>query len=156
MIAYTIQGLAFAPTILERMFVRIPDGRMDERQGDRFTPREVIAHMADWEPIFLSRMQTAIDSPGATVMVFDEEELAREHRYAEQDPMDSLARFRRARLETVTWLLGLAPEDFRRQIHHPERGTLTIDDQAMVVYAHDAYHFEQLAVFLGERTAGTW
>jgi uncharacterized damage-inducible protein DinB len=157
MIAYSIQGLAFAPTILERMFSRIPEARLDERESaDRFTPREVIAHLADWEPIFLSRMQTAIDSPGSTVMVFDEGELAREHRYAEQMPMECLARFRRDRLETVAWLLGLAPEDFRKQVVHPERGPMTVDDLATYVFAHDAYHFEQLSSFLGERIAGTW
>ncbi|HRI44441.1 MAG TPA: DinB family protein [Fimbriimonadaceae bacterium] len=157
MIAYSIQGLAFAPTIFERMFLRIPDGRLDERESpDRFTPREVIAHVADWEPIFLSRMQTAVDSPGSTVMVFDEGELAREHRYAEQSPLECLARFRRSRLETVAWLIGVPHEDFRKQVVHPERGPMTVDDLASYVYAHDAYHFEQLSSFLGERTAGTW
>lgn len=136
---------------------RMPQNRWDEASGtDRFTPREVVAHLADWEPIFLSRMQTAINSPGSTIISLDEGELAKKHNYAGQSVEECLSRFRRARMDTVAWLQGLSGEQFRRTVAHPERGTMSVDDIIGYLYGHDAYHVEQLVEHMGDKTAGTW
>ena len=154
---YVVDSMLFAPQTIERMLRQIPESRLDERPtAERFTPREAIAHLADWEAIFLSRMQTAVEIPGSTVILFDEGELAVENNYGAQHVFESLARFQRCRAETVAWLQGLSPEQFRRHVVHPEKGQQTVDDLVAFTYAHDAYHLEHLAQFLGERTAGTW
>ncbi|MBX7135305.1 MAG: DinB family protein [Fimbriimonadaceae bacterium] len=154
---YVIESLRLSPAIIARMLTQIPESRWDERQDpDRFTPREAIAHLADWDAIFLSRMQTAVEIPGSTVILFDEAELALENNYAGQGVAESLARFERCRGETVAWLIGLTPEQFKRHIVHPEKGSQTVDDIIAYVFSHDLYHFDHLTLFVGERTAGTW
>lgn len=157
MIGYPIDALAFAPSIFEGLIKHIEPSRLDEGSGpDRFSPREVVAHLADWEPIFLSRIQTAVDTPGSSIMVFDEGELAKEHNYASQDLDECLARFRRGRHQTVAYLQGLSPDQFRRTVVHPERGVMSVDDLIGYLFGHDAYHVEQLVAHLGPRVAGTW
>ncbi|MCB8932021.1 MAG: DinB family protein [Fimbriimonadaceae bacterium] len=155
--AYLVPGLRFGPTIVRRLFERIAPARWDEATaGDRFTPREVIAHLADWEPIMLQRLVSAVEKPGSTVLAYDEAERAIEQGYAQSDPAQELDRFEAGRAVTVRYVEGLDPAVFGNTFIHPERGPMTVDDQANMLLGHDLYHLEQLSGFLGDKLADVW
>lgn len=111
---------------------------------NRFSPREVVAHLSDWEPILLGRMKAALDDPGCTIQAFDEGQLAIDNRYCDLDEVESLNRFKKQRQETVAWLEQLSSEDLAKHVIHPERGNLTIEQMASMIACHDIYHLDQL------------
>ncbi|HRF58678.1 MAG TPA: DinB family protein [Fimbriimonadaceae bacterium] len=152
-----LEALLKTPDILERMVALIPASRWDERPDpERFSAREVLAHIADYEPIYLSRMQTAFETNGGAVIAFDPDELAASHRYHESDPAEMLKRIREDRAIMVGWLQGLDADDFKKSYVHPLYGTVSIREAAEDLAAHDLYHLEQLSHVLGEKMAGTW
>ncbi|MCH8273744.1 MAG: DinB family protein [Armatimonadetes bacterium] len=155
---YLVSALEMMPGLIRREFERLSPEQVDARPDpERFTPREVLAHLADWEPIFLDRIRTGVTSPGSPVPVWDESQRATDNDYASKDPSDSLAIWRKARGETVAYVRGLKPEDFAKTVEHPERGTTTVGALASMMVCHDIYHLEQLASMTPqERVADVW
>lgn len=155
--AYLVPGLKLGPVVVRRVFERIPSARWDEPTSeDRFTPREVLAHLADWEPILLQRMVAGVEKPGVQIVAYDEGLRAIEQGYRHMDPWEQLDRFEAGRAMTVRYVEGLAPEVLQNTFVHPERGTMTVEDQANMLLGHDLYHLEQLSAFLGDKLAGVW
>ena len=153
---YLLPGLEAVPTICRRLLDRIDASRLDEAiTPGRFTPREVIAHLADWEPIMRERVRMACAAPGSTIEVFDEGEMAAANRYADSDPYERLELFRRERAVTAELVRRLQPAAMTNVVLHPERGPMTADDLTNLLLAHDVYHVEQLSAYLDGGTAGT-
>lgn len=123
---------------------------MDEPSSQgRFSPREVIAHLADWEPILREeRIVAPLASPGLTVAAYDEGELAERNNYAAKDPHEQAALYAVERQKTVTLLKSLTEEQWRVSMKHPERGEMTVYDMANLLVGHDMYHVEQLVASL--------
>jgi hypothetical protein len=154
---YLYPGLEAGPRTLKRLIHMIEPGKLDQpTHPGRFTPREVIAHCADWEPISRSRMETAVQTPGAGVPGIDEEERAREQGYDGWDPYEQAEKFIKRRAETIAFLKGLRKEDWSKTAVHSERGEMTVYDYANMELAHDMYHVVQLCAALPPAEAGTW
>jgi hypothetical protein len=146
---YLLKGIGLGPTVVERLVGLIPEALHDSALGeDRFTLREVIAHLADWEVLFRGRMETALAVPGSRVVVLDEGDRAVELKYAETDVTEQLAIYKAERAKTVEFLSALAKEDFRLTYIHPAFGVMVIEDQANMLIGHDMYHVEQLTAYL--------
>jgi len=154
---YLFPGLELAPKAFERLVAMIPEKRYDERTDpDRFTLREAMAHLADWEPIFLERIQAGVDNPGSQIFGMDETVRAAEKNYESWDVKESLRIFAEARGQTIRYLRTLSEPQWQTTVTHNEKGPLTAYDQATMMNGHDIYHFEHATQFLGEKTAGTW
>lgn len=154
---YLMPGLALSPKAFERLAAHVPESRYDERPDeDRFTFREAMAHLADWEPIFLQRIQAGVDNPGASVQGMDETQRAIEKNYQSWDVKESLRIFAEAREATIRYLKVLTPEQWQTKVVHNEKGEMTAYDQANMLLGHDIYHFEHATQFMGHKTAGTW
>jgi hypothetical protein len=146
---YLFSGLEATPRALERIMRAIPEARWNEKLViDRFTPREVIAHLAEWEPIMRDRVRSAVDQPGSTVSIFDEGAMAVAGRYAESDPIEQLRLLEVERQKTVAYLRSLDSNVLQRSALHPERGEQTAEDFANTFLGHDLYHNEQLTAWL--------
>ena len=146
---YLFTGLQLSPPIFGRLIEAIPRNRLDEaRVPDRFTPREVIAHLAEWEPIMRDRVRAAVVTPGSTVAVYDEDQMALDSRYSESDPGVQLRIFTEERQKTIEYFRGLTQEDLTGHAFHPERGRQTAEDFANTFLGHDLYHIEQLTEYL--------
>lgn len=155
--AYLPIGLPLAPSVYRRLTATIPASRYDEELVEgRFTPREVIAHVADWEPILRERMKTAIASPGAAIQGIDEGQMAIDHNYKGSNVEEQLRIFERERKITTEFINGLTPEDYDKFALHSERGRITVADMANMLLGHDIYHLDQLSAYLEEKSAGTW
>lgn len=154
---YVLQALALTPATLAAIAGRLSPARLDARlDPERFTPREVLAHLVDCEELFQTRMKAAVAEPGAEVALFDEVAAAIERRYSQQDAAGNLARFATARAATLEWIASLAPGQLEAAYTHPQRGPVTVRDTAIMGLGHDLYHIEQLSSYLAEQTAGTW
>jgi hypothetical protein len=146
---YLLKGLKAGPLAIQRLIGAVAANEYDvAREQGRFTPREVIAHLADWEPIMRSRIQQAVDSPGTEIPAYDEGQMAIDNRYSTKDVFEQATLFRDEREKTVAYVAGLKNEDMRNAVTHPERGVQTVEDLANMLLGHDMYHVEQLSVYL--------
>ncbi len=146
---YLVKSLEFGPAVLERIVKVIPATRYDEQTSpDRFTLREAVAHLADFEPIFRGRMEDALRNPGVTVEPKDEEQMAIDHDYASQDLIANLNLFIEERRKTAELLRGLSPDGFETPLNHPHLGPLVLEDIANFLLAHDLYHLEHASQIL--------
>ena len=141
---YLCSGLAAAPSVLGRLLDGATDDEYDFRPDpDRFTLREVVAHLADWEPIWLRRMEAMAREETPLLPGYDESQFAIDHDYAHADVAGELAKFREARARTVAFLGGLTPAQWARTGRHGDWGTVTVYDLAALVCGHDGYHLGQ-------------
>ena len=155
--AYLFPGLEFGPRIVQRLVEQVPVGRHDEKTNpNRFTLREAIAHLADWEPILRGRIELAVTTPGSPVQGMDEGLRAEDMKYQDWDVFESLKKFADERATTIAYLRGLPAEAFANSIVHNEKGPQTVMDQANQLLGHDLYHIDHLTEYIHEKVAGTW
>lgn len=142
---------------IERLLRQIAPARLDERlDPERFNPREVIAHLADWEPILRDRIVSVLTHEHFVITPYDESQRAIDNHYAKADITISLATWKRERAETMRVIQPIEGNDYRRPYVHPELGDGQLVDLIAMLGCHDAYHIEQLSEYLEEKTAGTW
>ncbi|HZP80197.1 MAG TPA: DinB family protein [Chthonomonadaceae bacterium] len=148
---YLLTGLAGTPDVLDGLLKAIPSGDplWDFRPDPaRFTLREIVAHLADWEPIFLERATRTRNENQPTLPDIDEGRLAVEHGYAHSDPHESLARFRKGRVTLVALLRSLEEADWERRAVRETIGPMTLAAQMVLALGHDGYHTQQVAQWL--------
>ncbi len=145
------------PRLCERE-IRGANGAFDARPDpNRFSMREVIAHLADWEPIMLERIKTGVTNPGGGIKAYDEGQMAIDHKYSESNPLERVGAWRQMRAATIEYVKGLSQADFDKKVVHPERGEMSVADIAHMLVSHDVYHLEQLATMApGDKTINTW
>ena len=118
---------------------------------ERFTIREVVAHLADWEPLsgFHSLNLThRLREDRPVLENLDEGEFAIRNRYHETNVAERLVRFAIGRAALVEMLKAISPEDWER-VGLREWGALSIDGFAAMILGHDGYHMEQVIVQRG-------
>lgn len=140
---YLLKAMRVTPDIFRRLVAQ--NKCLDTPTGpDRFSPREVVAHLADWEPIIRGRMEAAVANNGASVPTFDEGEMAVENKYNEWEIERALSLYGTERGKTVSWLASLSKDAWTHFVVHPEQGPLTVYDIANIMVGHDMYHVDQL------------
>lgn len=125
-----------------------PDKYHEVTDPDRFNLSEMVAHLADFDDIFLDRLRLAHEAPGATVESFDPEARAREKHYEAKDIHHELDVFQNRRRDLVDFLGTLTPADWKKQFHHPDLGDTTIDEYANIIMAHDLSHLAHATSYM--------
>lgn len=138
---YVINGLAAAPDAQTALSARVTDWDAKPLGEDRFSIRESIAHLADWEPIWLMRAQRTLNEDKPNLPGIDEGELAIKNDYANSDPQESLRRYRESRKELVELFRGLSDEQWHRTFTRDDVGEVTLFELAAMILGHDGYHF---------------
>lgn len=145
MLFYVARGLALNPTSIGTMLDLIPPDQVDARPDpERFTVREVIAHLADFEPVFRGRIERALNEENPQVELVDEDKRVVDGNYAGRGVEEWFILFAHERAQTVDLIEGLTPEQLKRTMSHPTLGTVTVEQKAALILGHDAYHLEQL------------
>lgn len=151
---YLLIDLESGPEVLARLLRGFTD--WDARPDSaRFSPREMLAHLADWEAVFLTRLTDTRDDEDAVLQGLDEGQVALDNDYAHADPAECLSRYASGRAAIVSLLGGLAPEQWERVGRHTELGPVTLETQAVLIAAHDGYHRRQALDWLGTPQRGT-
>jgi uncharacterized damage-inducible protein DinB len=149
MASLTVTALSLTPSTLKRMLSEVRVERYSERLGpDRFNLTEVIAHIADLDDIFLDRMRQAQEYPGSQTPAFDPEQRSVEHHYADKDINHELIVFENRRRDLAEFLTDLPEEDWSKHVIHPRGGSMSIEQLANFVLAHDLFHLEQVSHYM--------
>jgi len=154
---YLMPALAMGPDVIRTIIRNIPSEKWDTpTHPGRFTPRQVVAHLADWEPVLLDRIKIAINTPGGLAQGYDEMLWAVEHGYEQLDPHVQADLFIQRRKECIAFFENLPSDQWDRQYNHSERGLMSVYDTANMMVGHDMYHVEQIIHLVDSKTAGTW
>jgi hypothetical protein len=143
---YLFSALENGPPLLQGQLRDLAAGEVDYRpDAERFTIREVVAHLADWEGIFFGRLRRMRTEEHPSIPGYDEGDRAIEQDYASTEPLQQARLFAERRAETVAFLHTLQTAEWERTALRPEIGVLTMEDQALLLPLHDSYHLRQVA-----------
>jgi len=112
---------------------------------------EIVCHLRDIEAFYLERIKLILANPEPTLVLLDPDRWARDRQYQRNDLHEALATFRAARVETLGFLAGLAPEQWERRAIHPIRGVVTVRNIVHSLAKHDQVHLAQLERALAGR-----
>ncbi len=128
------------------------DPRWDHSYPDRFTLREVFAHLADYDVRFNDYLDKALAATAAapvSVPAFTPDQVAAGRGYDHSDPQDRLTALRTTRTAMVAKFHALSDADWTAHaMTSPRHGTLDIDGLATLFVAHDGYHVRQIAEYV--------
>src|SRR4051795_4045891 len=92
---YLIHGLNSTPDVIEYLLKDATPEDYDRRPDpERFTIREVVAHLADWEGVWLDRATKVVTEDKPALESYDEGQWAIDHQYSTLDVKEQLAKFR--------------------------------------------------------------
>jgi uncharacterized damage-inducible protein DinB len=116
---------------------------------DRFTIREVVAHLADFEPVLLDRISRTIVDVETVFTRRDPGQLALDNDYAGSNITYTLATFKAGRAKILALLRTLGDNDWNKITKlPPPSGPLSIETQATNLVNHDSYHTAQVTEWL--------
>jgi uncharacterized damage-inducible protein DinB len=146
---YLLNGLVATPIVIDHLLRDSAESDYDiTPDPERYTIRWQIAHLADWEDIWLERMTVIRTQDNPTIPNRDPDEAAEKGKYDQREVAAEQARFRQGRERLVAFLQGLTDEDWQRSGSHTKWGPMTIEDLTTLVIGHDGYHTRQLSEWL--------
>jgi hypothetical protein len=123
----------------------LSEGEMARKPApDKWSIREVIAHLADGEVVLGARirMVAAMDRPA--IIGYDQDAFMARLRYERVRARDLLDAFAAVRALNVALLDRLPDEDFARVGIHSERGDESLATMVAMYAAHDRIHEAQI------------
>jgi len=144
-------AVAGTPDTLEALLAGIEstDPIWDKRPDpERFTLREILAHLADYDLMWPARLSRTLAEDNPTHVPANPGQMAIDNNYAAIDPRVSLATIRDRRAGLVALLHDTNEDLWQRTARWGEMGTVTFEEQAAVVVIHDSYHTSQIAQWL--------
>ena len=149
--AYLLTALSAQPVIAQALLARTQDESemWDVRPDpDRFSLREALAHLADWEPIWLERVRRFVSDDHPFLPSVDEGLLVIENAYATRSGSDSLTRYASGRKALVEYLRSASESDWDRMATREFVGEMSLYQQAAMILSHDGYHMNQIVEWL--------
>ena len=120
------------------------DAELDARPAPgKWTPREIVHHLADSEMTSAIRMRNLIATDNVAIAGYDQDVFAKRLHY-DRPIAASLAAFKAARETTAEILDRLSEDDWKREGTHTEHGRYGMDTWLAIyaVHAHD--HAQQI------------
>jgi len=106
----------------------------------KWSTLEVVAHLADFEPILADRMKRIIAMDKPLLLGANENQFAAALAYHDPDVPDELAIISATRRQMGHILSALPPEAFQRQGVHSERGLVTLEQILTIPTRHIPHH----------------
>lgn len=128
---------------LARIVRTVAADRLRSARFGEWTAVEVIGHIADSAEIFAERVRRCIEEDRPTLASFDQDELAKERRNAERDPMDLSRRVSAAHATIVRLLMDERARS--RPGIHSEHGELDAGHFGAYQARHGHEHAVELA-----------
>lgn len=143
--AAAISRIEAMPATLRGALAGMSEAQLDSTyREDSWTLRQVVHHLADSHVNSYTRFRLALTEEHPTIKPYDEAKWA-ELEDARAMPVEvSLALLDSLHVRWIRLLRSLDPSDFERTIHHPESGTMSID-QLLAMYAwHGDHHIAHI------------
>jgi hypothetical protein len=136
---------ARAPDVLAGLIEGLSAEALGQRPApDKWSIREIVAHLADDELVGGYRIRLILSAPGTAIQAFDQDVWARTGRYGTRAVSDSLALYRILRLANLQLLHSLTDQEWDLFGVHAERGIESLRDIARYFAGHDLNHFRQI------------
>lgn len=91
---YLLYGLQASPVVLGSLMKNASPDMFDSKPDpERFSLREALAHIADLETLWNSRVEAIIAEEGVTFEGQDPDEAAKKNNYQAIDPSDSIKKY---------------------------------------------------------------
>lgn len=121
----------------------------------KWTPCEILGHVADCELIFGSRLRLTLWENEPTLPGFEENQWVRAQQQNDISPELWVMRFRMLReMNMSVWRL-VRDEDWSRAGMHSERGRETLADLRQMIAGHDLIHLDQLSRYVAAVESNT-
>lgn len=135
--------LAASPGLIHQVMCRLAPEQIEAPIAPgKWSPREIVAHLADCELAFSFRLRQTLAEPHYTAQPFDQDLWAKH--YAGYTVPAALELFRAARAWNLKLIGSCSQADFARPFTHPERGTMTFTTIIETMAGHDLNHLAQL------------
>ncbi len=106
----------------------------------KWSTRQVICHIADFEPVYADRMKRVIAEENPTMFGGDPDVFAARLAYADRDIEEELQLIEAVRKHVGRILKTLKPEDFQRTGMHSEAGPMTLVKLLTNITNHIPHH----------------
>ncbi len=106
----------------------------------QWSTRQVICHIADFEPVYADRMKRVIAVSEPTFFGGDPDDFAARLAYEQRDIAAELQLIEAVRRHTACILRSLAADEFQRIGHHAEDGPLTLETLLRSITEHIPHH----------------
>ena len=111
-------------------------------QPGKWTFREIMIHVAQWEAIFGYRLTCAVSTPPFAIQSVDQDPMLL--RTSAIDGPTALAGFEGARRMNIGLVRSLSPADRATPVMHPHYGMLTAQDLIVQMTGHAIHHWKQI------------
>lgn len=146
--AYILHGIRATPLIFARLLEGVTDAELDRRPDpERFTLREVVCHLADWEPIWLERIRAIAERENPTLPGYDEGQFAIDNDYAHANIAEQMEKFATGRAALTEYVTALPADAWTRPGVHQEAGPMLLGDLVSLILGHDGYHARQMVEY---------
>lgn len=134
------------PAKLEEAVKGLPAATLDFKPSpEKWSIRQVLAHLADAELNMGSRFRWSASEPGKPIVAFDQDKWAATARYSATAAELSLATFTNVRRWTLDFVKRLTPAEFEAAyVQHEERGKETLQRLLTMMAGHDLNHLKQI------------
>jgi hypothetical protein len=154
-VSYLLHPLAGMPQTITTLLNGVTPAELDARPyPERFTLREAVAHLADWEGIWLGRIQKIAAEESPFLPSYDEGQWAIDHDYAHSNFEEQMVRIVAGREALVAYLRELEMPAWQRIGQHGELGAISLFELAVIVTGHDGYHVQQILDYRGLNGSG--
>ena len=138
-----MQVLSESAETLRKLSSALGERRMNEpRAPGKWSPREILIHLADCELAFGFRYRQALAEENHVVQPFDQDGWAKT--YSAYDAAQALETFTTLRNWNLALLRTLSSEQMTRPVTHPERGKMIFRTLIETCAGHDINHIRQL------------
>jgi uncharacterized damage-inducible protein DinB len=138
-----IEEYAAGPTQLREAVKDMNPEQVDASPIEgKWSTRQVICHIADFEPVYVDRMKRVIAQEEPSFFGGDPNLFASKLAYASRDIEEELALIEFCRRHMTRILRTLSPDDFQRRGHHSEAGPMTLHKLLSNVSVHIPHHLE--------------
>lgn len=114
-----------------------------------WSPWQVLAHMADAEPVFGVRVRLIVTQDRPTIIGFDQEAWTERFGNVDRDPRETFTRWQVQRSHNLRLYESLSADEWQRIGLHAERGPESAYLTVQLIAGHDLVHIDQLRRGLG-------
>jgi DinB family protein len=142
--------LEATPERLRQIVQNTPAAVLRRQPGPgRWSPAQIIAHLADAEIVVGHRMRMIIATNGVDIQAFDQDKWAANLAYESADPGESVDLFEATRVANLRLLRRVDPRLHENYGMHSERGRETVTHMIRLYAGHDLNHLGQIERIVG-------
>jgi uncharacterized damage-inducible protein DinB len=131
------------PELLQRAVQGMGDEQLDAKPiAGKWSTRQVVCHLADFEPIYADRMKRVIAEQCPTFFGGDPDTFAAHLAYDRRSVAAELSLLTAVRQQVAAILRELKANDFQRVGNHSEAGQMTLETLLRNIGNHVPHHIQ--------------